>query len=219
MTSEQRKAAGRKAAKEERRQPEPEPAKPAVEEKPGVAERAAMGAAGAVDVATEKLKGIGSALQSRKDSMASGTNKVEVEQDAASYGSQAATGGLKMDRAARRRQTKDVTKRTGVDSKDVQITHPNPDSPVGKLQVFAANVEGGREHRVETDTSAAARPITPFTPETTDAPAEQSLSRAERRKKQFGSKPGASGASTSGGGTTTPTAAPQQRPLGGYQKN
>ena len=209
MTRQQRNAAGRAAAKEARRQPEPEPV---VEDKPGIAERAAMGAAGAVDVATEKVKGIGSAMQARKDSMASETDKVEVEQDAERFGSDAPTGGKRMDRPAKRRQAKDVTKKTGVPSKDVQITHPEPDTPVGKLQGFVGSVHGGREHRVDTDTSVAPRPdITPA-PEATDTPAQQGLSRAERRKQKFGSKPGASGASSgppSGGSTT---AVPPQRP-------
>jgi hypothetical protein len=232
MTPEQRKAAGRTAAKAERRQPEPEPEKRVGEDRPGVAERAALGAAGAVDTATEKLRGIGSALQSRKDSMPSDTDKVEVEQDPSRFGSDASTGGKKMDRAARRRQAKDIQSKTGTSSKDVQLVHPEPDTPVGKLQGFVGSVHSGREHRVDTDTSVAARPITP-TPEDTsvtpdvsqptpDTSAQQGISRAERRKKQFGSKPGASGASSgppSGGGTTTPTATPQQRPLGGYQKN
>ena len=206
MTPQQRKAAGTAAAKEARRQPEPEPA---VEEKPGVAERAAMGAAGAVDVATEKLRGIGSALQSRKDSMPSDTDKVEVEQDAARFGSDAPTGGKRMDRAARRRQTKDIQTQTGTSSKDIKITAPNPDSPVGKLQGFIGDAQSGREHRVETDTSAAARPVTAPTPETTDAPTEPGLSRAERRRQRFGSKPGVTGGQSQPTGGTPQTAVPR----------
>jgi hypothetical protein len=216
-----RRKAGTTAAKAERRQPAPEAPAPVGEDKPGVAERAAMGAAGAVDTATEKLRGIGSALQSRKDSMPSDTDKVEVEQDPSRFGSDASTGGKKMDRAAKRRQAKDIQSKTGTSSKDVQLVHPEPDTPVGKLQGFVGSVHSGREHRVDTDTSVAARPITP-TPENTpvtpdatpDTSAQEGLSRAERRKEKFGSKtgvPAQTGGTPSSGATST-AAPPQKRP-------
>ena len=114
-----------------------------------------------------------------------------------------------MDRAARRRQTKDVTRRTGTSSKDVQLVHPEPDTPVGKLQGFLGDAQSGREHRVETDTSAAARPVTAPTPETTAAPTEPGRSRAERRRQRFGSKPGVTGGQSQPTGGTPQTAVPR----------